>query len=340
MTVEQGSPYGIPPSSFFDAQVSDQFEVILDAINYPFVETIYGPTTQWLFALAYLISPGELWPLQLLIGLSDLLVVLLLLKLAKPTAVLLYAWSPLVIKEFVITTHPDVLGVMFILLALVLLSNKKYLTSVGICMALACGVKIFAIMVLPFILRFEWKAWLAFIITAILIALPFGLRDAWLPGGLSAMSSDWLFNAPIYFLAELIAGSWLSLSALKFTLIGILGAASATYLLRFLMKGPDTIVHKELRGDLLYLGLFLCAPAFNAWYLIWLLPFAVIRPSVWAWVLSISIMFSYASGINLNNTGLEAYQHSGWMLSIEFMPPVIAIILISLSKRLSPNNEN
>ena len=151
MTVEQGSPYGIPPSSFFDAQVSDQFEVILDAINYPFVETIYGPTTQWLFALAYLISPGELWPLQLLIGLSDLLVVLLLLKLAKPTAVLLYAWSPLVIKEFVITTHPDVLGVMFILLALALLSNKKYLTSVGICMALACGVKIFAIMVLPFL---------------------------------------------------------------------------------------------------------------------------------------------------------------------------------------------
>jgi len=333
MTVENGSPYGIAPADFFEAQLSERFESILDGINYPFIDTIYGPTCQWLFALAYLVSPGEIWPLQLLMGLIDLIVVLLLLKLAKPTAVLLYAWSPLVIKEFVITTHPDVLGVMFILLALFLLS-KKHVISVGVCMALACGVKVFAIMVLPFILRLQWRAWLAFLITAMLIALPFGIKEAWLPGGLSTMGSNWLFNAPIYFLANLAIGDWISLGTFKFIMIGLLGIASASYLLSYLMKRGGIVTHRELRGDLLYAGLFLCAPAFNAWYLVWLLPFAVIRPSVWAWVLSVSIMLSYASGINIANSNLEPYEHSGLMLAFEFIPPLLAAILMALQKNI------
>jgi len=324
MTIEAGSPYGIPPSNFFAADhLSEPFESILDGINYPYIETIYGPTSQWLFALAYLISPGEVWPLQLLMGLIDLSLILMLLKLAKPTSVLLYAWSPLVIKEFVITAHPDVLGVMFIVLAMLLL-NKRRLLGVGICMALACGVKIFAVILLPFLLRFEWKSWLAFFATAIAIAMPFGLQQAWLPGGLSAMGSSWLFNAPLYFLADTLMASWISLNSIKLVLIGSLALGCASYLVHYLLKGADVIAHQELRGDLLYASLFLCAPVFNAWYLVWLLPFAVFRPSIWAWLLSVTILLSYASGINLNNTELEPYEHWGWVIALQFIPPLLA----------------
>jgi len=324
MTIEAGSPYGIPPSNFFAADhLSEPFESILDGINYPYIETIYGPTSQWLFALAYLISPGEVWPLQLLMGLIDLSLILMLLKLAKPTSVLLYAWSPLVIKEFVITAHPDVLGVMFIVLAMLLL-NKRRLLGVGICMALACGVKIFAVILLPFLLRFEWKSWLVFFATAIAIAMPFGLQQAWLPGGLSAMGSSWLFNAPLYFLADTLMASWISLNSIKLVLIGSLALGCASYLVHYLLKGADVIAHQELRGDLLYASLFLCAPVFNAWYLVWLLPFAVFRPSIWAWLLSVTILLSYASGINLNNTELEPYEHWGWIIALQFIPPLLA----------------
>ena len=334
MTVEMGSPYGVAPSEFFGSQhISERFETILDGINYPFVETIYGPTCQWLFAMAYLISPGEIWPLQLLIGLIDLAVVLLLLKLTKPTSVLLYAWSPLVIKEFVITTHPDVAGVMLIVLALLMLTKRQFVVA-GICMGLACGVKIFAVMLLPFLLRFEWKAWLAFLVTAALIASPFGVLEAWLPGGLSAMGGNWIFNAPLYLLAEFTIGQWVSLSSLKLLLIGTLAVACASYLFLYLKKGPSVVAHRQLRGDLLYAGLFLCAPAFNAWYLVWLLPFAVFRPSVWAWLSSVTILLSYASGINLDNSGLEPYEHYGWVVALEFIPLILVATWFAWRSRM------
>lgn len=329
MTIETGSPYGVAPADFFGTQhASEQFEVILDGINYPFIETIYGPTSQWLFALAYLIAPGEIWALQALLGLIDLAIILLLLKLAKPTSVLLYAWSPLVIKEFVVTAHPDIAGVMPIVLALFMLKKRQFV-SVGICMALACGVKIFAVMLLPFLLRFEWKAWFAFLVTAALIAAPFGIKEAWLPEGLSSMSSDWLFNAPLYLLASITLGKWVSLSSVKLALIGTLAVASASYLLFYLKKGPSVIAHQALRGDLLYAGLFLCAPVFNAWYLVWLLPFAVLRPSPWAWLASVTILLSYASGINLSNSDLEPYTHWNWVIALEFAPPMLVAIYCS-----------
>ncbi|MFT6098625.1 MAG: hypothetical protein ACJAYF_001167 [Arenicella sp.] len=324
MTVEFGSPYSMPPADFFDHEtLSYRFERILDGINYPTVDTIYGPTCQWLFALAYVISPGEIWPLQALLGVADMLLILLLLKLAQPNSVLLYAWSPLIIKEFVITAHPDVLGALLVVSSLLVLHRRQWV-SLGVFMALACGVKIFALILLPFLLRFEWKAWLAFLATAMLIAQPFGIKEAWFPGGLSAMGSSWLFNAPIYLLADLTIGKWVSVFAVKLALLGTFAFASAAYLIIYLKKGRDVIAHQEFRGDLLYLGLFLAAPVFNAWYLVWLLPFAVLRPSVWAWSLSTTILLSYATGINLSNSGLEPYQHWPSIIALEFLP--IAII--------------
>ncbi len=319
MTIELGSPYEIAPADFFASEnLNERFEAILDGINYPDVKTVYGPTIQWVFALAYLISPGEVWPLQLFMGIADIIVILVLLQLAKPNSVLLYAWSPLVIKEFVISAHPDVLGVAFVVIALLVVQRKQMLLAGGL-LALACGIKVFAILLVPFLLRFSWRAWLAFGITSIMIALPFGLKQAWLPEGLSAMGSSWLFNAPLYFIADAVLGPWLTISAVKIGLLGTFSIGSGLYLLSHLRHNKSP-VHTTLRGDLLYAGLFMCAPAFNAWYLVWLLPFAVFRPSVWAWAASVFVFLSYASGINLSNSELQPYEHSAWILAIEFVP--------------------
>ena len=65
MSIELGSPYGLIPSDYFDhAGISARFEEILGLINYPNIATVYGPTNQWVFALSYLVAPGESWPLQ------------------------------------------------------------------------------------------------------------------------------------------------------------------------------------------------------------------------------------------------------------------------------------
>lgn len=334
-TVVNGSPYLQPPSDFFDSEsVSDRFDDILSGINHPDIATVYGPVCQWFFALAYLISPGEIWPLQLLLALADIGVVIALIKLAKPTAVLLYAWSPLLIKEFSFTAHPDVLGVLFMVLAL-LAYKKDRTVLVGILMACAAGVKIFPILILPFLLGLKWRGWLSFLITAITIALPFGVVAAWLPEGLKAMSGNWFFNAPLYSAFINFAPDGYSSNAFKYLLLALLATGCGLYWLkRFTHHYKSAQPLPIPRGDLLFAAFFLCLPALNPWYLVWLLPFAVIWPSPWAWLGSAMILMSYASGINLDNSELEAYQHPHWVLNIEFGVIALAVFLTPFMKKL------
>lgn len=319
MTVETGTPYAIAPIDFFSAEnIPERFETILGAINHPNIATIYGPLCQWVFALGYLIAPGETWPLQLVFGLADLGVILLLLRLAKPIYVLLYAWSPLIIKEFVITAHPDVLGVLFMVAAILACKHRSFVAA-GAFMALACGVKVFALMLVPFLLGFQWRAYLAFSVTAILVAAPFGVIEAWFPSGLAAMGGDWLFNAPIY----LLMLPWVSVQTTKLVLLGLLALACAIYLFSFLRDWEPT----KVRGDLLFAALFLATPALNAWYLVWLLPFAVLYPSIWAWTASLSIFLAYASGINLEDPILGSYDIPLWIVLLEVGIVTLAALL-------------
>lgn len=324
MTIETGSPYGINPASFFSASdLGDRFEAILSAINHPNIATIYGPVCQWVFAFCYLIAPGEIWPLQAFFTLADIVLIFTLLKLAKPIYVLLYAWSPLIIKELTITAHPDGLGALFLILAFFNYQNRNWVLT-GALIALAAGVKVFAVMLLPFLLGYSVRAWTAFIITAILIALPFGLVDAWLPSGLQEMNNSWLFNAPIY----LSFGHWLTIDTIKAILLTLLAIGCALYYWRIIRKWPTP----RIRGDILFAALLLCAPAFNPWYLAWLLPFAVIYPSVWAWSASLSVFLAYASGINLNDATLEPYQQPYWLVVFEFAFIAISVLTATVFK--------
>lgn len=330
ITFDQGTPYSTAPAHFFDSALSDRFESILGLINYPDIATVYGPIAQAAFALAYLISPGDIWPLQLIFSLADIGLIFALLKLAKPSMVMLYAWSPLIVKEFAFTAHPDVLGALFLVLAFSSYQRRHFFW-VGLLLALATGVKVFCLIALPFLLGFQWRGWLTFIIASILIALPLtsttvSIIDVWLPEGLRAMSSDWLFNAPVYVLFLPVVSS----SIIKATLLISLALGCGLYLLYALLNWPL----KRPRIDLLFLGLLICVPVLNPWYLVWLLPFAVLRPSLWAWTASVSLLLSYASGINLNLSDTESYQIPDWILAIEFGSIALAA---AVQRRLNVN---
>jgi len=326
-TIENGNPYLYPPSDFFDVDnISERFESILNAINYPYVATVYGPSSQWIFALAYIIAPGEIWPLQLIFALADVGIILLLLKFAKPNAVLLYAWCPLIIKEFAFTAHPDVFGAFLMVCALYAYKINKNV-MVGILMAVAVGIKIFPLLILPFLLKFHWKGWLSFIITVIVIALPFGIQQAWLPEGLKVMSGDWFFNAPLYLSYNKLLPAHYSVNILKIVLLTSLaigcGAALLLHLYRDYKEPTNAILP---RGDLLFGFFFLCIPALNPWYLVWLLPFAAIKPSLWAWTASLMLLMSYISGINLGTSDLGSYQIPNWVLGVEFFIIFVALL--------------
>jgi len=137
---------------------------------------LYLITLQGVFGLSYLIAPGELWPIKLLVLLADILLIAFIIVLMraysiKPYFLILYAWSPLVIIEFVITTHPDIIASLFIFAALLARLRKSfYLMSISL--ALAVATKVFAIILVPLLLGFNWKRWSIFFLKYLDLVLP------------------------------------------------------------------------------------------------------------------------------------------------------------------------
>jgi hypothetical protein len=92
-------------------------------INRPGAPTVYPPGSQWLFALAATIAPNSLlgWRVLLLAveAVTTVLLLRLLRRLGQPdAAVLVYAWSPLVVFEGAQAGHVDVALIPLVLLAL------------------------------------------------------------------------------------------------------------------------------------------------------------------------------------------------------------------------------
>jgi len=324
---EQGSPYVNAPSAYFGLDsVPENFELILDGINYPEIATVYGPFCQWIFGLAYLIAPGQLWVLKLLVLIAELILLVTVIVLMRTQSIkwyylLLYAWSPLLIIQFVVSAHPDVFAVMFIFIALLARQGRYFLLMAG-SLALAVASKVFAIIIVPILLGFHWKRWLVFIFTAIAVSWPLGLLEAWIPEGLKAMAQHWYFNAPIYHL----------FSSLDFTLvkISLLLGFSLFYLWGWYAKWwlrENTLV----RGDIIF-GLFLLVlPALNTWYLIFILPFGVFYASRTLWAASVLIFLSY---VFIEN---EILINSGWVLAAEFVTLLLILLLDFKSKPMQLN---
>ena len=308
---QDGTPYGTPPEAFFaDPGVPEHFQRILDQVNYPELPTIYGPVTQLTFLLGYALSPGSIVALQVPLVLFDLLAIGLLLRLAPARAVLLYAWCPLVIKEIAFTAHPDGVAVS-LLLAAVVLGQRERLHVAAVCLALAVGAKVLALLLVPFVLaRARPVHWAVFIGTLVLLYLPFVLQggtDLWT---LIVFAREWEFNAAVFGLLK----PWMPNPVARAMCGLALAGGVAWYYVVYRRSASASVP----RGDWIYGGFLALWPVVNAWYLLWLLPFAVIRPSAWAWTASVAVLLSYLTGLNLDNLQMEPFGHPFWVRPAEY----------------------
>lgn len=381
MVVETWQPYGTAPAQWFDDDaLNEAFLDILDGINYPWLVTVYGPTLQLWYGLGYWLAPGEVWPLQLVAGLADIGVLLVLVKLCAGRRSLLlggcalYAWSPLLIKEFATTAHPDVVGVFFVALALLCYCRERWFL-LGFCFGIATGVKPFALVIAPFLIALRWRAMTGFALAVVVLSLPFlahlvvpqadeqpaltlvavfnTFGAIWLPEGLRAMGDDWLFNAPMYLLAsewqQALTAAGLPISARGVKTALLVGFSVlwfwqlARWLGREMAVNENATQHTadnryawrlERLGELPHAWLFgvflLVLPALNPWYLVWWLPFAVLRlrGTQWVtpWVASVALGLSYATGINLaSESNLGLYEIPGVVVTLEFALIAIAV---------------
>ena len=163
------SPYAHAPQEFVSAGESldarpaalqslvREGQPVLARINHPSLRTLYPPLAQAAFALAHWISPWSLvaWRMVLLLFDAGTLALLLLLlrQLKLPSLwAAIYWWNPLLIQQSVNAAHMDVLALPFVLGALLLTLRARPVWGIAL-LSLAAGVKLWPLILLPFLFR-------------------------------------------------------------------------------------------------------------------------------------------------------------------------------------------
>lgn len=141
---------------------------VLSRVHYPQYTTVYPPVSQAIFGVASWCTPTgsmlttHVWVMKAFLVAFDLAVIVvlmrLLLVLGQPIGgSVLYAWSPLVLKEFANSGHLDSIAVLFTLVSVLCLvlatrhasGSRVYRISSAITLALGVGAKLFPVVLAP-----------------------------------------------------------------------------------------------------------------------------------------------------------------------------------------------
>ena len=293
-------PYRLPPSAYFGrATLPAQWQDILSGINHPDTPTIYGPVQQGLFALAYVVAPGQLLPLQALLLLVDMAVLGLLAQQGVGRRWLLaYAMHPLILREAMAAAHPD--GLLALLLMLTLLAWRRRLAwAVGVTLGVALATKVAALVALPLLLfsptayrRWRWAAAVGSSCAAVtgLLYLPFlaiGGSDA---VALTAFGSQWRFNPLLYRWVEMAAPA----TAVR-PLVALLVLVGIGVIAWRWQRAPTAMPPAAPPIDAALICLLLLSPVVNPWYWLWVLPLSLQRGRSAVVAVSVAAVLSHAN---------------------------------------------
>ncbi|MDA8016348.1 MAG: DUF2029 domain-containing protein [Thermoanaerobaculia bacterium] len=286
---------------------------IFDRTSFHAYRSVYPPAAQLLFRGLHWVAPGSVLALKLILVAFDLgtcfLVVALLRRFQRPTsAVLLYAWNPLAIKEIAGSGHLDAMMIFFLVLAVYWLVHRRTRLSL-VAFGLSVLSKLTPILVVGlFLRRSSWRHWPWFGTTLLAGFLPYVYSWAEILRGIAAFSREWMFNPGLWALWKWTAEA-LNLPGrpIASAVSGALTLAVIAWTLR-----RDSGQHEALvRGIFLILGAYLVLSAtVMPWYLLWALPFVAIRPGFSWLVLTWLSLLSYLIYI-------DQVEHPVW-LWIEF----------------------
>jgi len=265
-------------------------ETVFPRIGHSEVNTIYPPVAQAIFAVVGVLK-GKTTMLRTVLLVFDLacmlLIVLLLRQLKLPEwAVVIYAWSPIIIKEFANAMHMDVIPIAFMLAALLLAIKERWISAIA-SLAVATLSKFFPILLLPFFLKRFWtrrpaQAFYAACIFGIVVAagfIPFLENSLSAFSGLLTYARDWQVNAPVFsalsMLSTLMIGAHNS-QLLARILSGILISMVALTCMLRQKDTPETIVQTSL---ITMSALFLIGATGYPWYFAWVLCLCAVLPS-------------------------------------------------------------
>ena len=294
---------------------------VLDRVNHPELRTVYPPVAQGVFAISHVLGPWSLgtWRALCLLGemASVALLLLLLRELGRsPLWVALYWWNPLAIKELINSAHLEAILIPVVLGAIVLAIHRRYLLST-FALAVAAGIKLWPVLLLPLIWRplaERPRALLIAVASTAGLGLALAAPILWAgldqSSGLVAYAQNWKTNSALFPQVEAIAGSSLAWiggfepwivgrSIVALVLVGL-----ALWLSRRPFKTPEELIQKCV---LLVGALVLLSPAQFPWYFLWVLPLMPLRPVLGLLALTATMPLYYLGFFLLARDSYEFY---------------------------------
>lgn len=312
------NPYRFAPKS--EALIDMRTPAIHPHINHPDVPTIYPPLAQVAFAISYLLGGDSLFGIKTLALLADFATLALLwmflrrTKLADPSWIVVYAWCPLPILEFMTAGHMDVLGLPFLTLFYWALHEKRAVAG-ALALAAATLMKVFPVLLLPFLLRRvdEKRRPLAFAVF-MLVAVA-GWSGFFLDGvdpfsSLKIYAWNWRFNSPVFsFLEAVLEDGW---RARRMCLVFfLLVAGGLTFFGRRLMETVQSM----------WMTFFLLNTTVFPWYLTWMTPGLVVARSFPILWLTATAPLTYVTELGRRTNG--DWKESCLVWATEFAPIAI-----------------
>lgn len=355
MTANGCNPYAISPADVRDLLISDPRSRLADAmgplfvrISYPDLKTVYPPVAQAAFALAYLLEPFSLTTWRIVCIAAEIGTFWLLLRLLasvgrSPLWVALYWWNPLVVKELVNSAHMEAVLVPLVLAALLLLIKQRRAPALVV-LCLAAGTKVWPVLLLPMFLRplvqtpRRLLAHLALAAAILaLLALPIVAGGLDLSSGIVAYAQHWSTNSALFPALERVVG-WLlptRHAAAAGLVVRVMLAAFLIGLAFRFARGPLEESRDIVRRASSLLSLLvLLSPAQFPWYVLWILPLAVLTPGI-GWHLAAAMLPAYYLSFHLFAYG--TFDMNRHFLALGIWAPIwIALILDWRRLRLRP----
>ena len=144
---------------------------------------------------------------------------------------------------------------------------------------------------------------------------------------LGIFAERWEFNASVFEVVRLAVSDM----AARLLCLGLFLAWYGYYIVQYYQQRSAPEIP---RMDWIFGMFFIMSPVVNAWYLLWLLPYATLRPSYWAWTASVVISLSYATGLNLVESNLGAYQIDPYARALEIAAISVALLFDYRAGRL------
>jgi hypothetical protein len=357
------SPYGAAPSAVSETVFSTHYglELIRQEIGHPEISTIYPPMAQLSFGLATSFGPSQLLMRLMMIS-ADLVTIGAIWSWAMatdrpPQVAALFAFAPLSVMESAVGGHIDSLGVAALTVAGALYARGSTVRAAAAA-AWAIGIKLVPILLLTYWARHRWRVSILSLGLTLGVGLIFFCIYPVDLTGLSTFAHRWRANdglfAVVYYGFECVwpnDGKLVELSS------------QAVYLSRLLVGGevadggvwPDELAFastKLVLGVLFILSLagavfkarsvemfwlwvmgtlLLVSPVVHPWYLLWILPSAVLflvkDRAGWGWIFilwSQLVWLAYLPRQEYVLSGIWTESH--WTRWVQYGPVYLALL--------------